>query len=387
MAATIYNACDPSRSIGRRGGWEAARGRRSSVSSHVVAVKDRVVGDQTGKRGVRGDNEQARARLRDETWASITKPSNRYQPLESAAPIAAKSRPTCEVSALQTFSRTIIRVARLSTLNAFISSKKGQNVLERSPFEPDAGTGKGPGKGTTPSDIGVARQIGGRHLGNVTSSKVFATRIRRVVGRLLRVEIVWQTGTTRRGRAPRGSFRFARRIRETQTWPAPDEPRRCAGRGRASRRRTPDCTSRAGSSYRSNPSGSPGRRRDMYEIRSRFLCRPSRRVSFSKCSSDRFSSRVRRDGTCGGKQTKSVRVVGGKRRLVSPPPRARRRANRIADTATNSELGASSFSWIRWELVGSDLRRTQHIRRFLEISCQLTDLMKIRSLRVWREVS
>src|SRR5271156_3482198 len=39
------------------------------------------------------------------------------------------------------------------------------------------------------------------------------------------------------------------------------------------------------------------------------------------------------------------------------------------------------------ELVGSDLRRTKPIRRFLEISRQLADLMKIRSLRVGREVS
>jgi hypothetical protein len=36
------------------------------------------------------------------------------------------------------------------------------------------------------------------------------------------------------------------------------------------------------------------------------------------------------------------------------------------------------------ELVGSDLRRTQHIRRFLDISRQLSDLIKIQSLRVWR---
>src|SRR5277367_7021595 len=155
MAATIYNACDPSRSIGRRGGWEAARGRRSSVSSHVVAVKDRVVGDQTGKRGVRGDNEQARARLRDETWASITKPSNRYQPLESAAPIAAKSRPTCEVSALQTFSRTIIRVARLSTLNAFIGSRRARTSRNGRPLSPDS---------RNDANAAAARLIRRRHL-------------------------------------------------------------------------------------------------------------------------------------------------------------------------------------------------------------------------------
>ena len=43
-----------------------------------------------------------------------------------------------------------------------------------------------------------------------------------------------------------------------------------------------------------------------------FYVAPSRYTGFGKCSSDRFSSRVRRGGTCGGKQTKSVRIVGGK---------------------------------------------------------------------------
>jgi hypothetical protein len=55
----------------------------------------------------------------------------------------------------------------------------------------------------------VARQIAGRHLGNVTSSKVFATPIRRVAGRLLRVEIVWQTGITG-GAKPRSGHAASR---------------------------------------------------------------------------------------------------------------------------------------------------------------------------------
>jgi len=223
---------------------------------------------------VRGDNEQARARLRDETWASITKPSNRYQPLESAAPIAAKSRPTCEVSALQTFSRTIIRVARLSTLNAFISSRRARTSRNGRSLSPTPAPARVLARERRPGEIGVARQIGGRHLGNVTSSKVFATRIRRVVGRLLRVEIVWQTGITRRGQAPRGSCRLAGRIRETQTRPPPASRAVMLAAGElpgGERQIVRQALVQVTEAIRQ---GRPRRRRDMYEIRSRFLCRP-----------------------------------------------------------------------------------------------------------------
>ena len=158
----------------------------------------------------------------------------------------------------------------------FHQFQKGHNVQERSPFKPDvdARAGKGPGKGTKlPGEIGVARQIGGRHLGNVTSSKCS----------------LLQFGSSRPSSS--GRNRLANRHQQEGPSPArvmppraknsrnsnvagPDEPRRRAGRGRASRRRTTDCASRAGSSYRSDPSGAQG---DggiiMYEIRSRFLCR------------------------------------------------------------------------------------------------------------------
>ena len=121
-----------------------------------------------------GNNEQCAGEIREtRRGASITKPSNRYQPLESAAPIAAKSLPTCEVSALQTFSRTIIRVARLSTLNAFmfISSRRARTSRTWSPFEPDAGAGRVLATERLPGEIGVARQIGGGHLATSQARK------------------------------------------------------------------------------------------------------------------------------------------------------------------------------------------------------------------------
>jgi hypothetical protein len=148
----------------------------------------------------------------------------------------------------------------------------------------------------------VAQQIGGCHLGNVKSSKVFATPIRRVAGRLLRVEIVWQAGIIRRCLAPRGSCRLAQSIRETQTWPPPTSRAVVLAAGEL-----------------------PGGERRI--VRHALVKLPKQSVS--ECSSDRFPSRVRRGGTCGGKQTKSVRIVCGKRRLVSPPPRARRRAQPV----------------------------------------------------------
>ena len=156
----------------------------------------------------------------------------------------------------------------------FHQFQKGHNVPERSPFEPDvdARAGKGPGKGTTPRRDRRARQIGGRHLGNVTSSKCsllqFGSSRPSSSGRNRLANRHQQEGPSpARVMPPR-----AKNSRNSNV-AAPDEPRRRAGRGRASRRRTTDCASRAGSSYRSDPSGAQGDGGSMYKIRSRFLGR------------------------------------------------------------------------------------------------------------------
>ena len=179
------------------------------------------------------------------------------------------------MSALQTFPKTIIRVARLSTLNGFISSRRATTSKNGRPLSPTSTRepARVLAREQLPGEIGVARQIGGRHLGNVTSSKCsllqFGSSRPSSSGRNRLANRHQQEGPSpARVMPPR-----AKNSRNSNV-AAPDEPRRRAGRGRASRRRTTDCASRAGSSYRSDPSGAQG---DggiiMYEIRSRFLCR------------------------------------------------------------------------------------------------------------------
>src|ERR1035441_6276736 len=68
--------------------------------------------------------------------ASMTIAPNLYFPLTIAVPIAAKSLPSCDARAPQTFSRTTTDGARTSLPSFCTRHQKGQKVPERSPFRP-----------------------------------------------------------------------------------------------------------------------------------------------------------------------------------------------------------------------------------------------------------
>jgi hypothetical protein len=84
--------------------------------------------------------------LRDEARASITKPPNGYQPLESAAPYSRKIPADMRGERAANVPKNDHSRRPIIDAQWFHQFQKGHKVPERSPFEPDAdaSAGKGP---------------------------------------------------------------------------------------------------------------------------------------------------------------------------------------------------------------------------------------------------
>ena len=153
MAATItMPAIQAAAFVGAEVG-KPRSGRRSFVNRlfPVTSSLSKAGSSAVGRDARRArNNEQARVRLRDEARDSITKPPNRYQPLESASAYSRKIPADMRGERAANVLKNDHSRRPIIDAQCFHQFQKGQNVPERSPLEPDAGAGEGPGKGTTP---------------------------------------------------------------------------------------------------------------------------------------------------------------------------------------------------------------------------------------------
>ena len=154
--------------------------------------------------------------------ASITTAPKTYPAFSKFEQIAAKSLPSCEVSVPQTFSSAMMRGGRPSAIRSFIKLQNGQNVPDRSPFNPapppaserswqgnDAqARSTAPGKSLVVS-VWTSAVLRFRRPSCGDRRRSFWDRSR------------WRSGSAIRCQGRREPSRRRRRIRRSQTWPPP----------------------------------------------------------------------------------------------------------------------------------------------------------------------